>query len=71
VRAGLTGLGLTWRVGLRTEISRAYVSGPTGREMAWHKSDLDSDRLELPVSSWWITCITILALVLAVLSALA
>jgi hypothetical protein len=31
-----------------------------GGEMAWFDGELDSDRLELPASSWWITCITIL-----------
>jgi hypothetical protein len=41
-----------------------------GREMAWYEGELHNDRLELPVSSWWITCITILVLALAVLAAL-
>jgi hypothetical protein len=38
--------------------------------MAKYESELESDRLELPASTWWITCITILVTVLAVLVAL-
>jgi hypothetical protein len=41
-----------------------------GDEMVKYERELESDRLELPASTWWITCITMLVTVLAILVAL-
>jgi hypothetical protein len=46
------------------------VSSCIGDEMAKYEREPESDRLELPASTWWITCITMLVTVLAVLVAL-
>jgi hypothetical protein len=41
-----------------------------GDEMTKYERNPESDRLELPASTWWISCITMLVTVLAVLLAL-